>query len=81
MYELPCCLKLVCVYHLFKVVKARWFNLVHSLRGGSGLNKKRKESKKLPLLNLLTLFYVHQSSVSTVIVQMRQTDGYYSLKK
>ena len=43
-----------------------------SIRDGSGLSKKQKESKKLFLLNLLPLFYFHQSSISAIIVQMRQ---------
>ena len=39
------------------------------------LNKKRKEVERLLFFNSLSLFYVYQSSVLTIIVQMRQKKG------
>ena len=60
---------------------ASCFNLVHSNWDGSGLSKKQKESKRLFLLNLLPLFYFHQSSISAIIVQMRQKKGKNGARK
>ena len=45
------------------------------------LNKKRKEVKRLLFFNSLSLFYVYQSSVLTIIVQMRQKRDKLELMK
>lgn len=51
---------------------ASWFDLVHSFLDGSDLNKKQKEDKRLLFLNPSPLIYVHRSSISTIIMQMKK---------
>ena len=76
-YGLPLLLE-ICWYILFFQQKAlclcdvSWFDLVHSSWNRSGLKKMRKEGKTLLFLNLLVLFCVHQSTISIIVVQMRQ---------
>lgn len=77
MHELPVSLEACSCLPFFRREAARfryasWFDLVHSFLDGSDLNKKQKEDKRLLFLNPSPLFYVHRSSVSTIIMQMKK---------
>ena len=77
MYDPIGCLKFVYLCLLFLQREAmcfwdaNWSGLVQMFWDDSGLHKKRKEGKRVLFLNSFTLLYVCQSSVSTIIVQMR----------